>query len=91
MAKMTGEQLQAVVERLNRVTKSPTQYMVDGVIQVGNYHTDHAFGGVSLCRVTNTGGGASDVINTGHVSNLKLAKYIWAFIKGYEAAKEEPT
>ena len=79
--------LNAVVTRINSVTNSPEAYMADGVILVGHYHIDCAYGGVQLVRTCNTYGGVSDVLATGHMPKRELYELIHAFLKGIEYAQ----
>lgn len=88
--RITDKQLESVVSRINRATKSPMEPWVqtkDGklVAQIGNYHLDHAYGGVSLHRMSSTGGGVSDVLSCGHVTKGKLYALMHAFIRGLES------
>jgi len=89
------------VARINRATGSPltpwaTVLHTDNVTgnairaraNIGNYHLSGAYGGVSLHRMSNEGGGVSDVFRCGHVPKRELAEKMWAFLAGYEAATE---
>jgi superoxide dismutase len=88
MNRITEKHLQAVVDRLNRVTNSPAEAYrtVDGqtVGNVGNYHLSHAYGGVCLHRMHNEGGGVSSPLSTGHVTKRELSGLLHAFINGIE-------
>lgn len=88
MARITDKDLQGVVDRINRVTKSPTvSYMqVDGklVAQVGNFHLDYAYGGVSLRRMVTDVGGCDNVLSIGYVTKGELYRLMHAFIRGIE-------
>jgi hypothetical protein len=79
--------LQAIVDRLNIITKSPlTPYRtVNGhnVVNAGCFLLSSAYGGYALCRMTE-GGGESDIFNQGHMPARQLADLMWAFIRGYE-------
>lgn len=91
MDRVTDKQLQAIVDRINRMTGSPikpwSRPVESGplVSNVGNYHLDHAYGGVSLCRMSNRQGGVSNVLSIGHVPKRELEGLMFAFIKGLEA------
>jgi hypothetical protein len=85
--------LQAVCDRINRATGSPMKpYERDAadrlIAQIGNYHLDQAYGGVSLVRMVNEGGGISNVLGWGHLTKRDLYERIHAFIRGLEASKE---
>lgn len=89
--RITTSHLQAIVDRINRITISPlTPYtQVDGrnVANIGNYHLSGAYGGHSLCRMQTEGGGTSDVFRCGHIPKAQLADRMHAFIAGYDAAE----
>ena len=89
MNRVTEKQLQAVCDRLNRITNSPMQPYVDGKAQPGNYHLSHAYGGVCLHRMFNEGGGVSSPLSIGHVSKRELAALMYAYISGIETQREE--
>lgn len=90
--RVTTEQLQAIVDRLNRLTKSPekTYIMKDGkyVSQDGNYHLSQAYGGHALHRMSNQSGGANDVLGRGHMPKKDLAELMHAYIKGIDQGKD---
>ncbi len=80
--RVTEKQLQAIVDRINRITNSPAAPYIDGKAQIGNYHLSHAYGGVSLHRMHNEGGGVSSPLSIGHVPKRELAALMYAFICG---------
>ena len=82
MNRVTEKQLPAVVDRLNRITKSPMQPYVDGKAQPGNYHISHAYGGVCLHRMGNENGGVSSPLSIGHVPKRELLNLMYAYISG---------
>ncbi len=84
--KTTTAQLEAITARINRITKSPLDAYKDGKAVPGNYHLDHAYGGVALHRMANESGGVSDILQCGHTTKGKLAELMFAFIRGLEAA-----
>ena len=88
---ITEKFLHAVCDRINRATSSPLEsYVKTGDkydAQPGNYHISFAYGGVSLHRMSNTGGGIQDVFGCGHVTKRNLSERMFAFINGLEAAK----
>lgn len=86
MNRITEKHLQAIVDRLNRITGSPAEpYAKQGdkfIAQIGNYHLSHAYGGVCLHRMHNEGGGVSSPLSCGHVTKRELANLLHAFIAG---------
>jgi hypothetical protein len=80
--RVTQAQLQAVVDRINRITGSPMTPYIDGKIQVGNYHLSGAYGGVCLHRMHNDGGGVSSPLSTGHIPKRELLALMYAYITG---------
>lgn len=92
--RITEAHLQAVCDRINRMTKSPMEpWALDPtkgkhVAQVGNYHISHAYGGVCLHRMVNEGGGVSSVLGYGHIPKRELYHAMQAFISGLCAAEE---
>lgn len=91
MERITDKHLQSVVDRINRITGSPMEYMslTDGerVINVGHYHISGAYGGVCLMRTMSDGGGVTCPIGQGHVPKRELYERMHAFIAGLECAK----
>lgn len=88
MNRITEKHLQAIVDRLNRITGSPALPYVDGKAQIGNYHISHAYGGVCLHRMHNEGGGVSSPLSTGHITKRELAGLLHAFIAGINTGEE---
>jgi len=84
--RVTEKQLQAIVDRINRITNSPAAPYIDGKAQIGNYHLSHAYGGVSLHRMHNESGGVSSPLSIGHVPKRELANLMWAYISGLNDA-----
>lgn len=89
MNRITNKDLEAVCQRINEITGSPIESYVrtDGkcLAQIGNYHIDGAYGGVSLHRMCNQGGGVDEVFGCGHVTKRDLYYRMQAFIRGLEA------
>lgn len=87
--RITEKQLEAIVQRINQTTKSPMETytkLKTGKFKahIGNYHLSYAYGGVSLHRMHNSGGGVEDVFGCGHITKRDLANRMWAFLKGIE-------
>ena len=91
MNRITEKQLQAVVDRLNRITGSPAAPYIDGKAQIGCYHLSHAYGGVCLHRTHNEGGGVSSPLSTGHIPKRELMGLLHAFIAGIDTAQQDAT
>lgn len=97
MQRITEKQLQAVVDRINRETNSPmTTYIrtvIDGKTShdanLGNYHLSFAYGGVSLHRMCNKGGGVQDVFRIGHVTKRELYNHMHAFLCGLDSTRAD--
>lgn len=92
--RMTQAHLQALVDRLNRLTGSPAEPYTKGEdgryhANIGNYHLSSAYGGVNLVRMHNESGGISCPINHGRVPKRELYHLMHAFIRGIETAKGE--
>jgi len=85
--RVTEKHLQAIVDRLNRITNSPAAPYIEGKAQIGNYHLSHAYGGVCLHRMFNDGGGVSSPLSTGHITKRELQGLLHAFISGIESTK----
>jgi hypothetical protein len=95
MDRITDKDLQALAARLNAITGSPAtawRQEVDAqgrsrnVANVGNFHISHAYGGVCLHRMSNTGGGVHTVLSYGHVPKRELYNQMRAYIAGMEQA-----
>ena len=82
MTRITNKQLDAIADRLNKLTNSPASPYIDGKAQIGNYHISHANGGVCLHRMHNENGGVSSPLSSGHVTKRELASMLYAFIAG---------
>ena len=85
MDRISEKQLQGMCDRLNGLTGSPVKPYIDGVAQIGNFHISHAYGGVSLGRISNQSGGTSDpLFQYGHCPKRELYSKIYCFIQGIE-------
>lgn len=92
MDRITDTHLRALCDRLNKLTGSPaTAYERDAsgklVAQVGHFHISHAYGGVCLHRMANTGGGVTCPLSNGHGPKRELYEQLRAYIAGIELAK----
>lgn len=92
MNRITRKDLQAVVDRLNRLVGASLEaYVKEGdkyAAQIGNFHISGAYGGVALHRMVNKSGGVSDVFSRGHMPTRELYELIHAYICGFELASE---
>ena len=91
--RITIANLEAVVDRINRVTGSPsTPWRREGDrsrANIGNYHLSHAYGGVCLHRMCNESGGVTTPLGSGHVPKRELYEQLHAFARGIEIGKGE--
>ena len=91
MERITEKHLQAQVERLNKLTKSPLKpyEKVNGkyIAQIGNYHLDGAYGGWELVRMVGEGGSITSPLSTGHISKRELYDRLCAFISSIEVKR----
>jgi hypothetical protein len=86
--RITEKQLQAIVERINRVTGSPMEPYTNGRANIGHYHLSFAYGGVELHRMVNMHGGVTCPFGGGHVPKRELAQRMWAFLAELGAKAE---
>jgi hypothetical protein len=92
MSRITIKDLRAVCANLNRITGSPMEYHSNKpgepfCSNIGNYHISQAYGGYCLHRVSNTGGGVSSPLSTGHIPARELINLMYAYIQGLEYSK----
>jgi hypothetical protein len=90
-SRITINTLYAIATRINKLTNSPLEPYsrnTEGKLQanIGNFHISGAYGGYSLHRMVNTGGGVSDVFNCGHMKARELADRMYAYERGIELA-----
>lgn len=86
MKRITLEDLQLAIDRLNRQTGSPMEpwkHDDRGVpySQSGNYHLSRAYGGFALHRMTGTGGGVECMFG-GYMPARELLGLIRAYSAG---------
>ena len=87
--RITDKDLEAVVNRINRLLDKPQEpYTRDSEgrfrANIGNYHISGAYGGKALHCMCNEGGGVSDVFGRGHMPKRELYELMHAYIKGIE-------
>ena len=92
MDRITNKQLEMLVSYLNEVTESPaTPYTrVNDKLRanIGNYHISGAYGGVTLHRMMNEGGGVTTPLSCGYTTKRDLYNRLHTMIKGIETARE---
>ena len=87
MKRITEKDLQHLVDQINALTNSPsTPYgkNTDGkpTANIGCFHLDYAYGGVSLHQMVSVGGGTKDVFQCGHTTKRELYNRLNAYIMG---------
>ena len=73
MARTTQKDLEGLLVRINKDTVDSHRYVLD-----------YAYGGVTMYKVTNAGGGVSEVFGSGHMTKSSLYNHMRAFIAGVE-------
>jgi hypothetical protein len=90
MQRITKKQLQARIDTINHILKTPetpyTQTEAGLSANVGNFHLSEAYGGYGVGLMTD-GGGSSDPIWRGHISARDAYDRISAFIAGIQFSK----
>ncbi len=86
MRRITQKQLENLVDRINKVTKSPatswTKTTNAGLkANICNYYLDYAYGGVKLVRMVNGRGGIEE-ISCGYGTKRELYEWMHAFLCG---------
>lgn len=92
MDRITKDDLERLVERINKATGSPLEPWTrreDGRLKanVGNYYLSGAYGGVKLERVCSDSGGCDDISTDGFGTKRQLYTWMRAFLAGL-AVKE---
>lgn len=92
MNRITDKQLDQLATYINELTGSPIESSsrdAEGRYRsnVGNYHISHAYGGVCLHRMSNTGGGVSTPLVSYHTTKRELYNAMQAFISGLNAVR----
>jgi len=89
---ITKEHLENKIELLNEITNSPSSpyTTINGKLKsnINNYHLAGAYGGVTVHRMANPGGGVYTPFGCGYVTKKELYIRLTSFIDGYELAKE---
>ena len=88
MQRITINDLQKLVDRINKIKGTPSKPWEDNkdgkyVANIGNYHLDGAYGGYALHQMMNNGGGIKDIF-CGHMTKREIYNRMQAFISGCE-------
>jgi hypothetical protein len=105
MNRITDKDLQAVVDRINRVTGSPMEsytktyvrvrtkegfeQKIKLVANIGNYHLDHAYSGVCLHRMDNASGGVTTPLGGGYDTKRELYGKLQSFLAGIDSTRND--
>lgn len=94
MSRITIKNLQALCERLNKVTGSPLVPWIrgeDGELraQIGNFHISRAYGGYCVHRMANESGGVTTPISYGHIPARRLYEQMQAWLSVTETMERE--
>ncbi len=90
--RITDKQLQAMIDRLNRITNNPAEPWTRGEdghnrANIGNYHLSFAYGGIDMHRMVNEGGGCES-LNGGHGTRRELEGFLRGMLRGIESQRE---
>lgn len=87
----TIKTLELLISIINDLTNSPaTSYTREGgqlKANIGNYHLSQSYGGFSLHRMVNEGGGVNTPLISYHVPKRELETALRGFIAGLEFGK----
>ena len=91
MERITQKMLERQVDRLNKLTGNslkPWTRNESGkyCAQIGNFHIEGAYGGVSLFQMEKEPGGVHDIFRTGHIPKRELYGLINAYMEGIDYA-----
>lgn len=84
--RITIKHLKALAHSLNEMTDSPTEYMTGNKCNVGHFCIGQQYGGYSLERIANTGGGVTHPLGHGTMSARELYDQMHAFMAGIRFA-----
>ena len=91
--RITNRDLAVLINRLNDITGSPLHPWIKGldghnVAQLGNYHLTGAYGGLTLHRMHNAGGGVTTPLGGGIMTKRGMYDALHAYINGFYEGKE---
>lgn len=78
--RVTAKILESLVDSINKVAGTPISPFTDGKWNIDNYHIYHAYNSVSLHKVSNDGGGVTQIY--GPCSNRELYCFMQGYIQG---------
>lgn len=89
MGRIADRHLQALCDRLNKLTNSPAKtYALNEsgkrCAHIGNFHIGSAYSGVQLQRIANDAGGITTPLGGGYGTKRALYEKMSAFIAGLE-------
>lgn len=92
MQRITQANLDAILLRINKMTNSPLESSSRDAngkwkANIGNYHFDHCYGGISLLRMVNEVGGCTDVFSH-RFTKREMYYQLHAFISGIESRQQ---
>lgn len=84
---ITIKDLERSIETINKLTNNklePYTRQSNGATKcnIGNYHLSGAYGGYNMLQISNSSGGCSEPIGSGHVPKRELYIQLRAFIAG---------
>ena len=84
MQRITEKMLQQQVDHLNNLAGVPAEPYTDCQPNPNVFHLSHAYGGVALHRMCNTGTGVNDIFGY-HMPKRELYGRIESFVAGYQS------
>ena len=91
--RITEKDLQAAVDRINRIHGTPMTPYTNGKPNANNFHLSHAYGGVCLHQMSSREGctGVRSVLCGGHVTKRELYDMMHAYIAGLDDRDQTPS
>ena len=80
--RISQSNLESLVDTINRITKSPEKPYNENGANIGNFHLSYAYGGVTLHRMMNDGGGVTTPLGGGYFTKRELYEKLHTFITG---------
>lgn len=84
MNRITANNLQQIVDRINKLAGTPLQPYANGKPQALCYHLEGAYGGWQLSQMAKSGTGTRNVLRCGFETKRELARLMNAFADGLE-------
>lgn len=87
MERITRKCVELLADRINEVKGTPKitwgkDANGKNKANIGNYHIDGAYGGVSLHCIVNEAGGVDEIFGCGHITKRDLWNRMRAFLEG---------